>query len=954
MKTLANNSFINALRKPMALFMVLCLLNGQFLWAIDSTDITGVTINGAGTVTQGANTAGGIDTNFDIKGTSIYNLKSGGTGVNDAWNVSGGASMLARVQQAVHFNGNLNAAGIRVYVVSPNGVHIGETATISASKFVASGLNISDTDFAIWKDDVFAPFDIGDGITQIGQVQNDGMINVTGDAYLLGSKVLNTGTIVSDGGLVLLATTTGDGVIMVGSGVDKNIQVVTPIGDAINIAGLGDGDVVNDGSISSTAGQIVLAAGDTFAQALDNLDPAMVLADETLVKLNEVAARQPDVTIESEGNGNLRQDGAITTGTDTGLITLHGAESATIETGSSTESGEIVVSGGDLSIEAPLSSGGDLTLMATEDDMVADAGATLDAGADLTVASKKLIYTHEPIDNPGDVILDASNKISLVGDLKSQGSILLSTDENYNSSTVSPNGSLTVAVGDIEAEGDINLETSLVLSGADDQAIVSNDGTVTSEGLIYKATEGTLFIISGDSDVAVNLKDKVNANGNIDILGEGDVLLGDDISAIGSRGRGGVLVISTEGEITTPGADGLNIMIRGYSDTATGEGIQINKDFDNVAAIVLISKDTLTLDTNAFLYADGTYGDTGIDDRQPSDKLDTPDTVIGDAVRDEGDGVDIAIYLASIDGDVVVAGIVPYTIVVNNRSEGDGAPTVVMDARDSVRFPMMEGMSEAELLSMIQEYDGEGGGYRLEVISRITEWLSEAIAFNRLPFADNPEIMEELLGEEYVLRGAGQDNDAIANTGETRAWVLADPQDEVIPVVPLASLEIPELKGCPVEMDAAASELAMNSDSLQLLIGTSLAANPNLQPCKACQKLVTAAAILNDADGIRMAAMNEIFNTLAPIDAPFTPEVSASIATAFANLSNDDPQYALANEYINAFVDYVAVVGEELQAPVGDPVAFTLQKHGESITSSDNPNMAAYVMAQVQTAGGAI
>ena len=52
--------------------------------------------------------------------------------------------------------------------------------------------------------------------------------------------------------------------------------------------------------------------------------------------------------------------------------------------------------------------------------------------------------------------------------------------------------------------------------------------------------------------------------------------------------------------------------------------------------------------------------------------------------------------------------------------------------------------------------------FRMEVVSRITEWLSQAINNgNKLPFAANPEIMEALLGEDYVLRGAGLDNPAI-------------------------------------------------------------------------------------------------------------------------------------------------------------------------------------------------
>ena len=39
---------------------------------------------------------------------------------------------------------------------------------------------------------------------------------------------------------------------------------------------------------------------------------------------------------------------------------------------------------------------------------------------------------------------------------------------------------------------------------------------------------------------------------------------------------------------------------------------------------------------------------------------------------------------------------------------------------------------------------------------------------------------------------------------------------------------------------------------------------------------------------IEMATMNQIFNQLAPADAPFTPEVSASIAAAFAQMAPEN------------------------------------------------------------------
>ena len=102
-----------------------------------------------------------------------------------------------------------------------------------------------------------------------------------------------------------------------------------------------------------------------------------------------------------------------------------------------------------------------------------------------------------------------------------------------------------------------------------------------------------------------------------------------------------------------------------------------------------------------------------------------------------------------------------------------------------------------------------------------------------------------------------------------------------------------------------------------------------------------------------MAAMVQAFNALAPADAPFTEEMTASIATAFAdNINNAEmPQYATAMEYIDAFVQYIAVLDIEFDSPVGDSVAFVMEKYGTAINESDNPNISAYLAAQLTTLG---
>jgi len=185
-----------------------------------------------------------------------------------------------------------------------------------------------------------------------------------------------------------------------------------------------------------------------------------------------------------------------------------------------------------------------------------------------------------------------------------------------------------------------------------------------------------------------------------------------------------------------------------------------------------------------------------------------------------------------------------------------------------------------------------------------------------------------------------------------------------VPPVPLPLLEIPRLAGCPAVMDAAADELAVNSDQLQFMIANAMATNPNLQPCTACENLLQAASALKGINPEMMAAMNQIFNNLAPSDAPFTPEVSASIQTAFADFREMEPQlasmseeeyqqyqqYAMADEVVEAFVSYVAVLDNDLKLPVGDAMALVMQKYFEPIETSENPNIGSFLIGQMEGA----
>jgi len=178
-------------------------------------------------------------------------------------------------------------------------------------------------------------------------------------------------------------------------------------------------------------------------------------------------------------------------------------------------------------------------------------------------------------------------------------------------------------------------------------------------------------------------------------------------------------------------------------------------------------------------------------------------------------------------------------------------------------------------------------------------------------------------------------------------WTWCEDCETPLFAVPIVQLDIPRILGCPLEMAAAALELEITPETIQVAIADALALNPSIQPCQACAALIDAAAVLRDEDGSRMAAMLAVFNELAPADTPYTPEMGASIATAFAGAA-EGSQYASVAEYVDAFVRYVAVVDVDLGSPIDNSLAFVMEKYGTGITESENSNLAAFVATRLE------
>jgi len=616
----------------------------------------------------------------------------------------------------------------------------------------------------------------------------------------------------------------------------------------------------------------------------------------------------------------------------------YSADTMNLDAGNNIKADKSVKTGGKLNAEADwnIEIAGDVE---STDNMNLDAGNKIEisnkitSGGKLTALADNKIIFHRWAHSEDDMKLDAGDDVYAHGDLISNnGSV-----EIYSSDDT------TYLGGDVFAAVDVLLNNNTRFIGFGDQRVTAETGMITANGYLRKLNCGS--------------------SGSLYLQANGDISLANYVKAAyccpvtcASRG-GGVSIISETGKIFTPDefgdpTDTLNVAITGRSVDAAllegEEGIGVDLPYGpGKAAILIMSAEDLKLGTDAELIACGRYDSELVDDRAGIDFL-VEDVLPGLPLpdgwpdgsgipRDAGEPFDLAIYVASTTGDVDVSS--PVSILSSEpvgEEEYECVPkgAMVIDAYDTVTFgaPGPDTPFETSLAN------GEVGD-RLEVCSRISEWLDDAWngGINpRLPYIFGGGPWPD--GYNYVLRGENPDG--------IGAWVL---EWKPAPTAALPLLQIPRIEGCPVEMEAAAMELGITGETIQVGIGNALALNPSIQPCEACATLIDAAAILRDEDGSRMAAMVQVFDALAPADAPFTPEMATSIATAFGTAA-EGTLYASVAEYIDAFVQYVAVLDVDLGSPVGDgdSVAFVMEKYGAGVTGSDNANIGAFVATRLE------
>ena len=449
---------------------------------------------------------------------------------------------------ASNIMGNLSANG-KVFLINPNGVLFGKTASVNVGGLVASTLNITDTDFMA-NNYKFSG-------TETGTVLNQGTINTTDGGFvaLLGANVSNEGVIAAKLGTVALAA--GKAMTLDVAG-DKLLNIVINQ-DVVNAL------VENGGLIQADGGQVLMTsqtAGSLLANAVNNTG-----------------------VIQAQTIQNVKGTIKLLAGMQNGSSLVAGTIDASAPTGGS--GGFIETSAAKVSISdtanittlAPLGQTG-TWLIASQDFTVGGnstdniSGATLSAslvtnsiiirtldGSDATQAGTPPVKNpNTSISGHGDININQAVSWS-ASSSPTTLTLLAGGDVNINQAVTATNGNFEVCCGrDINVNAPITTVNGSVLLAAG-RNINMNAATTTTDGNITFC-----------ADENININEKITLTRGTTIPGQS---LGLPLGLVLSAGYGA----------NKPGIDGGTVIFAPLAPpiTVTGPNAPVTINYNPVS-----------------------------------------------------------------------------------------------------------------------------------------------------------------------------------------------------------------------------------------------------------------------------------------------------------------------------------------------------------------------------------
>jgi len=478
------------------------------------------------------------------------------------------AAMLSRVvgNNLSEIHGSLNANG-HLYLINPNGIIFGSDAQVDVHALIASSLDLADAAF------------LSGNISFVGdseaKVMNLGSINADEFAALIGGDVVNSGSILSNGGAVgLLAA-------------DTTFQVGEASGGSISldVSGLLQGTAMQDGLIDASG--INSNGGDVLVKGVSSViatTESSTIADggvtgnggEIIYFSENSASWKPGSIISAEGGAEGGDGGFVEL---SGLldVQLSGSHVSTMALNGKT--GEFLIDPVDITITSSATS--NLTLN----------GSTYDSSSTTTIlnvddlvtalASNNITVTtvNDSYDAPngGDLTVATSITSSSGNDLTLIASDQLTSSYGANIS-LTGNLSLTAGPGGIQTIGNIDIGSNTLISNSGGSVIYVGD--VTAGNLSLTTTEtGSIIQSTKFTGGELNL---VTNNGNVEITASsGDVSIGSL-----NLGSGTATIEASAGTINDAASDTTVDFVAG---SATLKGTSIGNsqpiEFGTVATI---------------------------------------------------------------------------------------------------------------------------------------------------------------------------------------------------------------------------------------------------------------------------------------------------------------------------------------------------------------------------------
>lgn len=513
---------------------------------------------------------------FQTSGGTLHIANSSGTIINwQSFSIGAGArtnfqqpSALSAVLNRVtgtdpsQILGALTSNG-KVFLVNPHGIVFGAGTRIDTAAFVASTLDISDADFLAGRLK-FA----GGGH---GVLKNEGTLRASGDIYLVGPQIENTGIVRSDNGSVLLAagrslTITSPDAHGVQFALQAPADTALNLGviEAKNAAGMFAGTLRHSGEIRAESASLD-GAGRVILRAAQDV----ILDGNALISADNAAGRGGRAEITGERVGLL--DGAT--------VSARGAAGG----------GEILV-GGDYQGENPAVRNAAMTHVGAAVTLDASASGAGDGGRiivwadDTARVQGRLDARGGPqggaggfIETSGKRHLDVSGiRLSATG--TAPGTWLLDpydievvagagTVNNSGATAFTPIGDTSqigadLIVGQLDAGTSVTLNTT----GAGTQA-----GNITVNSAIVKTNNNAASLtLAADNDIAVNANITLpNASAPGDTASV-TLNAGGNVTINNATVQAGSIYVTAGGAIQRSGAQTNDFVFgRGFPDTGT-------------------------------------------------------------------------------------------------------------------------------------------------------------------------------------------------------------------------------------------------------------------------------------------------------------------------------------------------------------------------------------------------